>query len=80
MMPPTPSMNSMPFSASIAWRLNAINCAKSMLRPSRAAARSGDSGARKRQGAMRSTSSAATGRPSAVSSTAGSLVSTTEGS
>ena len=48
-------------------------------RPSfRAAARSGESGARKRQGAMRSIASAVTGLPSARSSTAGSLVSTVE--
>ena len=79
MMPPTPSMNSMPVSVSIALRLNAISSPKSMLRPSRAAARSGDSGARKRQGAIASTSLAATGRPSALSKTAGSLVSTTDG-
>ena len=62
----------------MAARLKAISSSKSMLRPSRAAARSGDSGARKRQGAMRSISSAETGRPSAPSSTAGSLVSTTD--
>ena len=37
-----------------------------MRRPSRVAARSGDKGARKRQGAIRSTSSAVMGRPSAA--------------
>ena len=52
MMPPTPSMKSGPFAPSIAIRLNLTSSSKSMRRPSRAAARSGDSGARKRQGAI----------------------------
>ena len=56
MMPPTPSMNSMPEAASTARRLKPISSSKSMPRLSRAAARSGESGARKRQGAMRSIS------------------------
>jgi hypothetical protein len=80
MTPPTPSISSMSCRRSIALSQKPMTPSTSMLRPSRRAARSGDSGARNRHGAMRSIASIVTGAPSARSSTAGSLLPACAGS
>src|SRR5262249_17909080 len=66
MTPPTPSISTRSRLAA-ARRENSTTAPKSTARPSRAAARSGDSGAAKRQGDIRSMVSSVTGRPSAAS-------------
>src|SRR5499426_2171421 len=74
MMPPMPSMRSTSFATAMAAREKSTSAAKSSVRPSRLAARSGASGALKHQGEIFGI--LVRGRPSAASRRAGSLAST----
>ena len=66
--PPTPSISSTSGAASIAAAQNEVRAAKSIFRPSRAAAMSGESGAAKRQGLSAAMLRSVTFLPMAASS------------
>ena len=78
MMPPTPSIRSLPECFWMARCENATSSSNGRARRSRLLATSGESGAAYRQGEMRSISSTVTGLPSALSSIPASLPSASD--